>query len=104
MSRVPTSTLPSMRLPDAEGFIAAAQKALEDGKMDVVYLHDAAGEICGVLVRPEVWRDPWRFKNRRPMELHSRIESGQGDEVPWLAEDEPPPPTPISPDYWETAE
>lgn len=93
-----------MRLPDAEGFIVAAQKLLENGgsEVDVVYLHDAEGAICGVLVRPVVWQDPLKYKNREPIELHSHLEAAEPE--PWIEDEQSTPPTPISPDYWETAE
>lgn len=79
-----------MRLPDADGFIVAAQKALKgNGKpgqaVDVVYLHNAEGAPVAVVVSMEAWRDPEFVKNREPMELHDHIEPEMGEEVPWLS-------------------
>ena len=84
-----------MRLPDADGFIVAAQRALvgngEPGQeVDVVYLHNAEGAPVAVLVTLEAWRDPETTKNREPMELHDHIEPEMGEEVPWLSKRKSP--------------
>lgn len=76
-----------MRLPDADGFIVAAQKALDGNGpqqgVDVVYLHNAEGAPVAVLVTIDAWHNPEAIKNRFPMELHDHIEPEMGEEVPW---------------------
>ena len=74
-----------MRLPDADGFIVAAQKLLDNGgaPLDVVYLHDAEGAPCAVLVTVNAWQTPWETKNRQPLERHGHLEADEGEEVPW---------------------
>jgi hypothetical protein len=90
-----------MKLPDAEGFIIAAQKMLEDH--DITYLHDAEGSPVGAVVSMQVVKraTPGPRGHEKSF-VHDRLEPEQGDEVPWAIED-PPPPTPIPPDYWESA-
>jgi hypothetical protein len=78
-----------LRLPDADGFIVAAQKALKGNgepgqEVDVVYLHNSEGAPVAAIVSIEAWRDPWAAKNREPMERHDHIEPEMGEEVPWL--------------------
>jgi len=80
-----------MRLPDAEGFVVAAERALAgngkpDQDVDVVYLHNSDGKCVAIVVTPQAWGDPTPVKDRRPMELHDHIEPEMGEEVPWLAE------------------
>lgn len=70
-----------MRLPDAEGFIVAAQKALEGH--EAVMLHDAEGAICAVIVTPALHRKTGEAL-RRPMLAHTHIGSDEGEEVPWI--------------------
>jgi hypothetical protein len=74
-----------MRLPDADGFIVAAQKMLEDGVQEV-FLHDAEGAPVGVLLPINVYREQVKWPNLGEDELpdHWHLEPEMGEEVPWL--------------------
>lgn len=72
-----------MRLPDADGFIVAAQKAINGS--DVVYLHDAEGAPAIALVAMDFFREMTAGPEFPPREYtHDHIEADQGEEVPWL--------------------
>lgn len=70
-----------MKLPDADGFIVAAQKALENH--EAVFLHNAEGDIVAVLVTHELHRRCGDALGR-PFLNHDHLEPDMAGDVPWL--------------------
>jgi len=71
-----------MRLPDADGFLVAAQKALAD-EVQEVFLHDAEGAPFAVLLRIDVYKEQVKWPGLTKGELPNHWHLEPGEEVPW---------------------
>lgn len=72
-----------MRLPDADGFIVAAQKLLKE--TDVVYLHDAEGAVVAAVLPIGFYLEVTAGEHFPPREYtHDHLEPDMKEEVPWF--------------------